>query len=115
MSNTMTTAMTIGLLFASNVFMTMAWYGHLKFKELPIWQAILMSWGLALFEYCLQVPANRIGYTTMSAYQLKILQEVITLGVFIVFAYLALGESLNLRYLISMGLILLAVGVAFYK
>jgi uncharacterized protein (DUF486 family) len=95
--------------------MTAAWYGHLKFRELPLWQAVLFSWGLAFFEYCLQVPANRLGYGTLSAYQLKILQEVITLFVFIIFAALVLNESLNLRYALSMLLILAAIGVAFYK
>ncbi len=106
---------TIGLLILSNCFMTVAWYGHLKFKSAPLWQAILVSWGLAFFEYVLQVPANRMGYGSMSAYQLKILQECITLCIFIGFAALYLGEGLNLRYLASMGLILAAVAVAFYK
>lgn len=77
--------------------------------------AILASWLLALPEYALQVPANRLGYGTMSAYQLKILQECITLVVFVAFAKLALGESMNLRYLVSFALIFLAVVVAFYK
>ena len=106
---------TIGLLFLSNCFMTAAWYGHLKFKGSPLWIAILASWGLAFFEYVLQVPANRIGYGTLSAYQLKIIQEAITIVVFITFAFFFLKESLNLRYLISLALIFAAVGVAFYK
>jgi uncharacterized protein (DUF486 family) len=89
---------TIGLLFLSNCFMTAAWYGHLKFKSLPLWMAILGSWGLALFEYMLQVPANRIGYGMLSAYQLKVLQECITLIVFILFAALFLGERLSPFY-----------------
>jgi uncharacterized protein (DUF486 family) len=101
------------LLLASNVFMTVAWYGHLKFKKAPIVVAILVSWGIALCEYCLQVPANRIGYRVLSAYQLKILQEALTLVVFIVFAALWLGEGFQPKYLVSFGLILAAVVVAF--
>lgn len=106
---------TVFLLFLSNCFMTAAWYGHLKFKSAPMWIAILASWGLAFFEYTLQVPANRLGYGTLSAYQLKLLQECITLCVFIGFAALVLGEGLSLRYGVSFALILLAVAVAFYK
>lgn len=103
------------LLVVSNCFMTAAWYGHLKFKGIPLWVAILGSWGLALFEYAFQVPANRLGYGTMTAYQLKILQECITLAVFIVFAALYLGEGVNVRYGLSFCLIFAAVAVAFYK
>lgn len=110
----MRVAGTIGLLFLSNLFMTTAWYGHLKYRHLPMWQAILISWGIALFEYCLQVPANRIGYGSLTAYQLKITQEIITLVVFIGFAALFLNEPLTWRYGISMLLLLGAVGVAFY-
>jgi uncharacterized protein len=110
----MRTLSTVGLLFCSNLFMTMAWYGHLRFRQIPLWQAILFSWGLAFFEYCLQVPANRMGSGDMSAYQLKILQEVITFTVFIGFAAVALNEQLTWRYAVSMLLILAAVGVAFY-
>lgn len=106
---------TIGLLFLSNCFMTAAWYGHLKFKGAPLWVAILASWGLALFEYMLQVPANRIGYGALSAYQLKVIQECIALVVFVGFAALYLGEQLTPRYAVSFGLVLLAVMVAFYK
>ena len=106
---------TILLLTLSNSFMTLAWYGHLKFRSAPLALAILGSWGIAFFEYCLQVPANRMGYQDLSAYQLKILQECITLCVFILFAGFYLNEGLNLRYLVSLGLILAAVGVAFYK
>ena len=104
-----------GLLLLSNCFMTVAWYGHLKFKSAPLWLAILASWGIAFFEYVLQVPANRIGYGALSAYQLKILQEAITLGVFMAFAAIALGEGLQPRYLVSFALITAAVAVAFYK
>jgi uncharacterized protein (DUF486 family) len=101
------------LLLASNAFMTMAWYGHLRFKKAPLVVAVLVSWGIAFFEYTLQVPANRIGYRVMSAYQLKVLQEAITLVVFMIFAALWLGEGMQRRYLVSFGLILAAVVVAF--
>jgi uncharacterized protein (DUF486 family) len=101
------------LLIASNTFMTVAWYGHLRFKKAPLVVAVLVSWGIALFEYMLQVPANRIGYRVMSAYQLKVLQEAITLVVFMVFAAVALGEGVQPRYLVSFGLVLAAVVVAF--
>ena len=102
-----------GLLFASNTFMTMAWYGHLRWKRAPLLIAVLASWGIALLEYMLQVPANRIGYRVLSAYQLKVMQEAITLVVFMLFAALWLGEGLQPRYLVSFTLILLAVVVAF--
>jgi uncharacterized protein (DUF486 family) len=103
------------LLIVSNCFMTTAWYGHLKYKSAPLWLAILASWGIALFEYCFQVPANRWGYGAMTAYQLKILQECIALGVFVIFAALFLGEGFNVRYGVSFALIFAAVAVAFYK
>ena len=106
-------AKTVGLLFLSNLFMTTAWYGHLRFKHLPLGRAIAVSWGIALFEYVLQVPANRIGYGAASAYQLKILQEAIALLVFGGFAWLWLGEALQPRYLVSCVLIVLAVAIAF--
>lgn len=108
-------ARTVGLLFLSNCFMTVAWYGHLKFRNASILAAILGSWMLALPEYALQVPANRLGYGTMSAYQLKILQEVITLSVFMVFAWFSLGEAPHWRHLVAFGLILAAVVVSFAK
>jgi uncharacterized protein (DUF486 family) len=101
------------LLVASNSFMTIAWYGHLKFKKAPLVLAILASWGIAGFEYMLQVPANRIGYRVLSAYQLKVLQEAITLVVFMVFAALWLGEGVQPRYLVSFALVFAAVVVAF--
>lgn len=104
---------TVALLFASNCFMTLAWYGHLRFKSAPLAAAIIGSWLLALPEYALQVPANRIGYGPLSGFQLKILQECITLLVFIVFAWVGLGEPLQGKYLISFALILAAVFVAF--
>jgi uncharacterized protein (DUF486 family) len=106
-------AKTVGLLLMSNLFMTAAWYGHLRFKQLPLTTAVLVSWGIALFEYALQVPANRIGYGAASAYQLKVLQEAITFVVFGVFAYFWLGEALQPRYLVSCGLIVVAVAIAF--
>jgi hypothetical protein len=91
---------TIGLLVLSNVFMTFAWYGHLKgLASRPWWIAALVSWGIALFEYLLQVPANRIGYGTFSLAQLKIVQEVITLAVFVPFAVYYMGQPLKLDYL----------------
>ena len=101
------------LLLASNVFMTTAWYGHLKFKSAPLWIAIVASWGIAFFEYCLQVPANRIGNRALSAFQLKVMQEAITLVVFVVFAWLALGEKMQPKHALSFGLIFAAVIVAF--
>lgn len=90
----------IGLLICSNVFMTFAWYAHLKTMNHKPWLiAALVSWGIALFEYLLQVPANRIGYTVLSIGQLKVIQEVITLSVFVPFALLYLKEPLKLDYL----------------
>ncbi len=104
---------TVLLLLASNVFMTYAWYGHLKFKTAPLWIAILASWGIAFFEYCLQVPANRIGHGTFTLAQLKILQEVITLAVFIVFAWITFREAPRWNEALAMVLILAAVVVTF--
>ena len=105
---------TILLLCASNVFMTYAWYGHLKYhNDKPLWIAILVSWGIAFFEYCLMVPANRLGYGAWSGYQLKIIQEVVTLGVFVGFAWLVLGEKLKWNYAVSLLFIGLAVFFAF--
>jgi uncharacterized protein (DUF486 family) len=93
-------ATTVGLLVMSNVFMTFAWYAHLKnLNDRPWWIAALLSWGIALFEYLLQVPANRIGYTELSLAQLKILQEVVTLSVFVPFAILYMREPIKLDYL----------------
>ena len=93
---------TILLLISSNVFMTFAWYGHLKYgHDWPLWKAILVSWGIALLEYCLAVPANRLGYGEFSGFQLKIIQEVVTLIVFIVFAVLFLKEKLAWNYIVA--------------
>ena len=95
------------LLALSNLFMTFAWYGHLKnLSAKPWWIAALVSWGIALFEYLLQVPANRIGYTVMSLAQLKILQEVVTLSIFVPFAVFYMGEPVKMNYLYA-GLCLL--------
>jgi uncharacterized protein (DUF486 family) len=105
---------TILLLVASNIFMTLAWYGHLKLKFLEgkglIW-IILFSWGIAFFEYCLMVPANRAGYLSgdFTGYQLKIIQECITLGVFVVFAWLVLKEKLTWNYAVSFALLIAAL------
>lgn len=108
---------TILLLTASNIFMTFAWYGQLRldvFKGKPLWAVVLLSWGIAFFEYCLMVPANRNGHTAgWSGYQLKIAQEAITLAVFVVFAWLVLKEKLAWNYAVSFALILLAVWFAF--
>lgn len=105
------------LLFVSNIFMTFAWYGQLKFKFLegrPLWLVILVSWGIAFFEYCLMVPANRGGYAAgLSGFQLKIIQEVITLAVFTGFAVFFLRERLAWNYVVSFAFILLAVAFAF--
>lgn len=104
---------TVGLLVVSNVFMTFAWYGHLKFKSAPLWIAILASWAIAFVEYCFQVPANRFGYGQFSGAQLKIIQEVITLVVFAVFSLLYLKEDFRWNYLASFVCILGAVYFAF--
>ena len=94
-----TTLTTLVLLTASNIFMTFAWYGHLKYKSSPLWIAILVSWLIAFFEYCLQVPANRIGFQVMSLMQLKVMQEVITLAVFVPFALIYMRQPLKLDFL----------------
>jgi uncharacterized protein (DUF486 family) len=93
------------MLIASNVFMTFAWYGHLKFEDRPLWLVIPAAWGIALFEYCLAVPANRIGSRVYSGAELKTLQEVITMTVFVVFAVFYLKERLTLNHLVGFGLI----------
>lgn len=104
---------TIGLLLASNLFMTFAWYGHLKYKAAPLYLVILISWGIAFFEYCLQVPANRIGHGHFSAVELKTIQEVLTLLVFVGFSYFYLGEALRWNHYLGFGLIISAVYVIF--
>jgi uncharacterized protein len=107
---------TITLLLFSNIFMTFAWYGHLKQTGVPLWKAILVSWGIAFFEYCLMVPANRIGYAeNISAFQLKMIQEVITLVVFSLFAVLYLKEAFHWKYLASFACLMGAVYFMFKK
>ncbi len=103
------------LLTISNVFMTFAWYGHLRFRGSALWIVILVSWGIALFEYCFQVPANRIGYEYYTAAQLKTIQEVITLVVFSIFSILYLKEDFQWNYLVGFLFIILAVFFIFKK
>ena len=103
------------LLTISNVFMTFAWYGHLRFKSATLWVVVLASWGIAFFEYCFQVPANRIGHEYFSAAQLKTMQEVITLIVFSVFSVLYLKEEFRWNYLVGFCFIILAVFFIFKK
>ncbi|MDD5087536.1 MAG: DMT family protein [bacterium] len=107
--------MPIVLLTLSNVFMTVAWYGHLRFKDSPLHWVILISWGIAFFEYCLQVPANRMGYGPYSAAQLKTIQEVISLSVFSLFSVLYLKEKLSLHQLGGFALIALGAYLVFRK
>lgn len=92
---------TILLLTGSNIFMTIAWYGHLKHRDVALWKVILISWGIAFFEYCLQVPANRIGSATFSPSQLKVIQEIITLSVFGVFTVYYFGERLHWNHAVA--------------
>jgi uncharacterized protein len=103
---TFQTVMPIVLLIGSNVFMTIAWYGHLKFPHAALWVAVMASWAIALAEYWLAVPANRIGYGAYTAAELKTIQEVISLTVFVGFAVFVLGEKLTWNHLIGFGLIL---------
>lgn len=102
------------MLLASNVFMTIAWYGHLKFPNSPLLKVVLLSWGIALVEYCLAVPANRLGHTVYTAAQLKTIQEVITLAVFAVFSVLYLKESFTLNHLVGFALICAGAFFVFY-
>lgn len=106
---------TVVMLVASNVFMTFAWYGHLRFRDMPLWIVILASWGIAFFEYCLQVPANRVGYGHLNAAQLKTLQEIISLSVFAVFATTYLKEPLRWNHVAAFGLICLAAYLMFKR
>ena len=105
----------LAMLTASNIFMTFAWYGHLKFKGSPLWIVISVSWGIAFFEYCLQVPANRLGHSYFSVAQLKVAQEVITLIVFAVFSVFYLKEEIKWNYIVGFILILAAVFFVFKK
>ena len=106
---------TILLLTVSNVFMTFAWYGHLKYRSEPLWKVIAVSWGIAFFEYCFQVPANRIGSYEFSTAQLKTIQEVITLSVFAAFSVFYLGEKIKWNYVAGFACIVLAVFFVFHK
>jgi uncharacterized protein (DUF486 family) len=105
---------TVALLLVSNVFMTFAWYGHLKHRSSPLVAAVLVSWLIALGEYCFQVPANRIGYGQFTVYQLKIIQEAVTLVVFTAFAYLSMGEALRWNNAASLVCLMGAVAFAFW-
>jgi len=106
---------TIALLVASNVFMTFAWYGHLSYKSAPLRTVILISWGIAFFEYVLQVPANRIGHGQLSAAKLKTIQEIITLSVFAVFSVLYLKEPLAWNHLLGFGFIAIGGFFIFHR
>lgn len=107
---------TVILLVCSNVFMTFAWYYHLKQEGWPLWKAILISWFIALFEYCMMVPANRYGYNNgFNGFQLKLIQEIITLVIFSVFAVMYLKEPFHWRYLVSFGFLVGAVYFMFAK
>jgi len=103
--------LTIALLICSNIFMIFAWYGHLKFPNAPLWQVVLISWGIAFFEYLLMVPANRWGYGQFTGVQLKTIQEIVTLTVFAGFAVFWLGETLKWNHLAAFGCL---VGAAFF-
>jgi uncharacterized protein len=110
----MATAITVLLLMVSNTFMTIAWYGHLKYTSKPLWIVILASWGIAFFEYCFQVPANRLGFEhNLDPAKLKILAEAIALTVFIIFAKYYFGTELKWNYIVSFALIFGAVFFAF--
>ena len=103
----------VALLMVSNVFMTFAWYGHLKHKSVPLWLVIVVSWGIAFFEYCLAVPANRWGSSVYSPVELKILQEIITLAVFSAFAIFYLGAHIRWNHIVAFALIVAAAGFTF--
>ena len=103
------------LLLCSNVFMTFAWYGQLRFPGAALWIVIPVSWGIAFFEYCLAVPANRIGYTVYSGAQLKVIQEIITIAVFAVVAVLYLGETIRWNHLAAFGCLILAAFFTFHR
>ena len=105
----------IALLVASNVFMTFAWYGQLRVEHRPLWLIVLISWGIAFFEYCLAVPANRIGYAVYSAAQLKTMQEIITVSVFAVFSVAYLHEAIRWNHLVAFGCLAAAGFFAFHK
>ena len=103
----------IALLLCSNIFMTFAWYGHLKFPAVSLWRVVLVSWLIAFFEYCLQVPANRYGYGYFNAAELKTIQEILSLSVFMVFSVLFLGQELKWNYVLGFALIVVAAFIIF--
>lgn len=113
MPNIPVPVLTIGLLIVSNIFMTFAWYGHLKYKAAPLIAVIFISWGIAFFEYALQVPANRIGHGHFSAAQLKTIQEVITLSVFVIFSVFYLNEPIRWNHMVGFGFIALGAWFIF--
>lgn len=106
---------TVSLLAVANVFMTFAWYGHLKYKSSPLYLVVLVSWGIAFFEYCLQVPANRLGHAYFSAAQLKTMQEIITLAVFAIFSVFYLNEPFLWNHAVGFGFLVLGAVFIFYK
>lgn len=103
----------IGMLLVSNVFMNFAWYGHLKYKDEPLWKVIFLSWGIAFFEYAITVPANRMGSAVFTLFQLKIMQEIVTIVVFVAIAVLYFGEKLKWNYLVGFVFIILAAFFVF--
>ena len=105
--------LTVGLLLFSNIFMTVAWYGHLKYPTLSLGRVIILSWLIAFFEYCLQVPANRYGYGYFNAAELKTIQEILSLSVFMVFSVLWLDQELKWNYVLGFALIAVAAFVIF--
>ena len=105
---------TVLLLVCANIFMTIAWYGHLRYRQATMISAIVISWLIAFFEYCLQVPANRIGYGEFTLFQLKIIQEAITLSVFAAFAYFYFGAGIKWNHAVSFAFLLGAVLFAFW-
>jgi hypothetical protein len=113
----MTHALTpVLLLVVSNVFMTYAWYGHLRdFASRPLWMVVLLAWGVAFFEYCFQVPANRLGYRHYTAIELKTIQEIVSLSVFLLFSVVYLRETVRWNHLLGFALMVLAVWVVFKK
>lgn len=106
---------TVGLLVASNLFMTFAWYGHLKHRDKALWIVVLLSWGIAFFEYCLQVPANRIGFGYFTAPQLKVIQEIITFTVFGVFSWKYLNQRPSFYDLVAFAMIVGGVALSLFQ
>lgn len=115
MSQSWVALLTVGLLFVSNIFMTFAWYGHLKFKASPLYVVVFVSWMIAFFEYCFQVPANRLGHGYFSTVQLKTIQEIITLIVFVGFSVFYMKEAIRWNHLVGFGFIVLAAFFIFKK